>query len=1045
MRVPLCLAATLLICLSPCAWSAATPAAAGRPAPVEEQAPAPVPADSTAILPGPLRSFLRMAGISQKVAPDEVLPLLAQNVVIRGYRGWGSDSQPTEYMTLLRRYVQQARELSALAAAGQGKIRIETCEQAQPLLTVLGYKFRVGCGQDTVLETADARRAFLTLDSGFPLTALEQALAEKKPFVYDYPSTQVPVLFTQQDWINVRGAYAGHRGDVFDALLVDPMLSRVYWAFARMDRETRSFLKQSVGISQLLRSAPVFDFYGTQLLVRSGRIVVPGGASAEPVWQELVGASVANPGDFIVKLLAKDQGWLAAYYDSLSRATTEQQRYFVEPHRLRNFYVALRAGDPNPSPARPVFRSDPGMLLLINCLQFDAQGSPVAPGGLAGWNEIAHQKGQSPQVQRLAKRVAKKWNTPDDLIAGMFTFSRADATDSPLQLYLTISEIDRGRSGQPLTPQTARLLATRFARFGPQYTLFSEFPALDNNSIARFIAVADAVDHIKDHSLRSDALGLLQANVGLWQILARQGQIPREQVNDSFQRTLQPFASVRTSAQLFDAGRTALHAVLKAATNRDRLSQDEVISLLAGPAQTAQDAEQVHEELARGIRSVLEDQRLISLDTLWALADGMKELSAGQPVADSLMPLARELREFEFPRPLFTKGERVQYAPSLPDSRHAESQTHIDLTPVLKSANPKSLADARGQLTPFLRDSLVGLNYAYYEPPGAQMLHHNPLFIRSHDFSGTVSPNGEYSWQTPQLFGSGVTAGRGAHLMGSLADLPYVLSEVEEDFIVPENVQALIWQELVPVLVTSAILPRWWNVSPDELHAVALYQRAGEELLGAAAKDAHVRQNVMAVLSDRVLAQRREIIEQALVSGHPEALPQMLPGETFYLAAEYRRRFAAENMNWGPAGAELDALVQAHPADTSLQRISHDFGVPHPILKQTYSRELVNMKPFPALMGYGSRLLAESWDSGNLYWARLADEMHIPPVMLNRLVPTLTRRMVEKIFATDFEDLPALTRAMEETGDEFRQRRGEATIQSTSTSAPTMNSSTPQH
>ena len=29
---------------------------------------------------------------------------------------------------------------------------------------------------------------------------------------------------------------------------------------------------------------------------------------------------------------------------------------------------------------------------------------------------------------------------------------------------------------------------------------------------------------------------------------------------------------------------------------------------------------------------------------------------------------------------------------------------------------------------------------------------------------------------------------------GSLADLPYVLAEVEQDFIVPENVQALIWQ-----------------------------------------------------------------------------------------------------------------------------------------------------------------------------------------------------------------------------------------------------------
>jgi len=64
--------------------------------------------------------------------------------------------------------------------------------------------------------------------------------------------------------------------------------------------------------------------------------------------------------------------------------------------------------------------------------------------------------------------------------------------------------------------------------------------------------------------------------------------------------------------------------------------------------------------------------------------------------------------------------------------------------------------------------------------------------------------------------------------------------------------------------------------------------------------------------------------------------------------------------------------------------------------------------------------MAESWESNNLYWARLADEMGYPPVMLNILAPQLTRRMVEKIFATDFEDWPALLRAMQEAGNDFR-------------------------
>src|SRR5260370_25743192 len=143
-----------------------------------------------------------------------------------------------------------------------------------------------------------------------------------------------------------------------------------------------------------------------------------------------------------------------------------------------------------------------------------------------------------------------------------------------------------------------------------------------------------------------------------------------------------------------------------------------------------------------------------------------------------------------------------------------------DLAMVIKApASPAQLAKARGQLAPFLRDTLVGLNYAYYEPPGAQILHHNPLFVRSHDFAGD-SVIGMRVWQAPQLFGAGSPAGGGAHLVGSLADFAYVLAIAEQEFIAPENVQALIWREVVPGLLTNAIVPARGGGSPNELNAV---------------------------------------------------------------------------------------------------------------------------------------------------------------------------------------------------------------------------------
>jgi hypothetical protein len=122
----------------------------------------------------------------------------------------------------------------------------------------------------------------------------------------------------------------------------------------------------------------------------------------------------------------------------------------------------------------------------------------------------------------------------------------------------------------------------------------------------------------------------------------------------------------------------------------------------------------------------------------------------------------------------------------------------------------------------------------------------------------------------------------------------------------------------------------------------------------------------------------------------------------------------------GPANRELEHL-RKRSTKINVERLSKDFGAPHPALAQTYSLELLSVKPFPASGGDASRLFGECWDSTNLYWARLADEMGYSPVMLNRLAPELTRRMVAKIFATDLEDWSAIQRAMQETGEEFRE------------------------
>ena len=971
-------------------------------------------------IPGPLRPFLRMAGISRGVTPGEVIPLLSRNVYTQGF---GISGHPTEFLILLTRYVDQARELANLAGP-DGKIRVSNCEDVKPLLRILGYRSRPNCGQaDTSVQTEDPERAFVTIDSGFPLSELEQTLQGGGPFEYAVSSTSVPLIFAESDWTTASKKESKEKNskDLLDALLHDPALARLYWAVSKLDPETGAWLREAVGIRALLPHAAALDFYGGYFCIRGGHFVVPGGPAAEAAWEDLAGASPKKPTEFLGRMLAKDGGWLAAYFDVLARAGSSRQVYFTEGRRLRLFYNALRSPLTSVKATNGAFRPAPGLLLFVTCLRWDSSGQPLVPGGLAVWNEIVRQKVDSHVVREFGKH-SHPFASPDQLAQAMFSLARADTDAGPLQIYLTLSEIQARRSpDHPLEAETVRLMARRFAELSDQYRLFSEFPELSDASIIHFLKTTEALDQAPS-AARGNALGIFQANLGIWQIFARQGQIPKSHVDESWQRVIEPFSHVRSSAQAFDAGRVCLEVLFRA-TGKPAGSQDDIIDLLAGPQQTTAEGKAVHRELAGKIRSVLDGQRLVSLDTVLALGDGLRRKAKGTPAEEWLIRRAGEIREFQMPRPIFTNSERTEWAAGVYNNRHTDEEMKTDVGKVLKapSASPATLEEATGRLASFLRDILVGLNYAYYEPPGAQALHNNPLLVRAHDFSGESIIGVKTLWQAPQVYGEGSPAGGGAHLIGSLADLPRVLAELEQDFIAPENVQALIWRELVPNLLTNAVVPRWWDVSPTELHAVALYQRSGEELLTASQSDDPMRSKVLSILSDRLTPRQMNQVEQALRTRNAaDLLHKLMPADTFYLAVEFERTYPEQTGGLGPSTQELQGLAHRNPEQVSWRRLSQDFGVPHPVLAQTYARELLNIAPIPAFAGYASRLLAESWDSTNLYWARLADETGYPPVTLNRLVPQLTQHMVEKIFATELEDWPAVLRAMRETDEDFR-------------------------
>ena len=436
---------------------------------------------SAVLIPGPLSSFARMAALAPDLAPEELLPALARNVVTNGFEASGNELlQPTEYLRLLTRYIGQARELQALANKDR-KIVIPNCDSSQTgdLLKILGYRMRGTCGADIVLETVNATRAFLTVDSAFPLTQLEQDLRANHPFELAYAPTSVPVLYDSQYWLSASGR---NGSDFLDSFLSDPSLCRLYLGLSHLDRPTAEALRKQAPAARLRVFAHVLDFYGGMFQIRNGAAVTPG---SPKVWASLTGASPSNPGAFFEKLLSTDDGWLASYFDALSRIDGPAAAYLTTPEHLKRFYDALRGKVTSPGPARPVFRSSTELMLLTSSLRIDANGEPHVPGNLDVWRTlfIKHPHGK---YDGKLTRSANNWRTTDDLLEALFGLSRKTVENEPLRIFLALNDIDRYRA-RPLSAPLVSRLVNGFRLYGAQYIVFADAPTLSEASISHYM------------------------------------------------------------------------------------------------------------------------------------------------------------------------------------------------------------------------------------------------------------------------------------------------------------------------------------------------------------------------------------------------------------------------------------------------------------------------------------------------------------------------------------------------------------------------------
>jgi hypothetical protein len=521
---------------------------------------------------------------------------------------------------------------------------------------------------------------------------------------------------------------------------------------------------------------------------------------------------------------------------------------------------------------------------------------------------------------------------------------------------------------------------------------------------------------VKDQALHSDMAGTFQALVGLWQILVRQQSIPDAQADAVFSGIVGGFATVRGNRELFDAGRNGVKLLLSVNTPLSD-PHGKMLDLLAGnPADS-----ETHDQMVQDLMRILEAQRIISLDTLFQLADHIEAVAKGEKFDPKLVnKLSSRISEIQLPRASLSANEKNAMGFGYWTDRHLDAERKLNLRAAIEKAagDAEKVKDTRALLAPLLRDTLLSFNYAHYAPPGAQILYTNPVFVRSHDFLGMQGT--DHTWRTTELYGTGWPSNGGGRLVGSLSALPYALAEAEQNFLIPTQTQALIWGDLVPQMILSAKIPRWWHVTPELLHWTGLHLRYGRELMAEAALDSALRTEVVSAVSMLAAPARARQVATLLEQGDVrDALDRVTPSELFLVAREVGSKRSPDS---SCLLAEMKQMASTAPKELTYAAVSRAFGTPKPTLANSYEPELLNLRTFPTLMGYSSRIMAESWESNTLYWAALADELSVTPQQLNARIPEWTRRLVEQIFASHLEDWPAVLKSLRTIGDDIRAR-----------------------
>ena len=276
----------------------------------------------------------------------------------------------------------------------------ESRDVLRAVLDAVGLRLREQRGTFTVeplTSESDVDRRRLLLHAAIDGDAIARRLNQGETVSVGTPAIELPLPLPLETWATEVFEATIQPDTLFNAIIRSREASLLYYGTQAMTTETRAWLARTPGVLQWMRgrAGAVAGFGGAFRVAADGRVLVPGGAEAEDLWESLTEEKVTQPDRFARTLFGRESGRLAYFADALWTLDEPHVRFALglwmrDPQMRRERFRALYSVFSQMDPAwsadeLPFARPSYDGALLLSLLRLTDEGLLASPSYRKLW------------------------------------------------------------------------------------------------------------------------------------------------------------------------------------------------------------------------------------------------------------------------------------------------------------------------------------------------------------------------------------------------------------------------------------------------------------------------------------------------------------------------------------------------------------------------------------------------------------------------------------------------------------------------------------